>query len=239
MKGGGRDAPPLAGWRSALDAAGSVELKLMDTEGSSEPYGAARGWREWRDAATSLHSGRIVGLHLRGRVSSEARVVVDGPQPETSFDSVARWCARGSSRSDCLGRNPPPTRPVSTRPGRRGRGPARTTAHQVDRSPASRLDVDRHPSQDVKTPRHLEDDEALSSEAGSDLLSQGVPAQVPSALRGLTAGFGMGPGVSPSREPPASPRPHRRTVFRARAELYVKQVASECGAEYVDVLIDG
>ncbi len=39
--------------------------------------------------------------------------------------------------------------------------------------------------------------------AGSDLLSQGVPAQVPSALRGLTAGFGMGPGVSPSLKPPA------------------------------------
>ena len=28
-------------------------------------------------------------------------------------------------------------------------------------------------------------------------------AAVPSALRGLTSGFGMGPGVTPSREPPA------------------------------------
>ena len=35
-------------------------------------------------------------------------------------------------------------------------------------------------------------------QAGGVLLSQGVSAQVPSALKGLTAGFGMGPGVSPS-----------------------------------------
>ena len=32
---------------------------------------------------------------------------------------------------------------------------------------------------------------------GGDLLSQGPGAPVPSALAGLTAGFGMGPGVSP------------------------------------------
>jgi hypothetical protein len=33
---------------------------------------------------------------------------------------------------------------------------------------------------------------------GGDLLSQDREAQVPSALRGLTALFGMGRGVSPS-----------------------------------------
>ena len=33
---------------------------------------------------------------------------------------------------------------------------------------------------------------------GGDLLSQAVAHQVPSALRGLTALFGMGRGVSPS-----------------------------------------
>jgi hypothetical protein len=37
---------------------------------------------------------------------------------------------------------------------------------------------------------------------GSDLLSQGVAPQVPSALTGLTTGFGMGPGVPPSLQPP-------------------------------------
>ena len=32
---------------------------------------------------------------------------------------------------------------------------------------------------------------------GDDLLSQGAASQVPSALAGLTSGFGMGPGVPP------------------------------------------
>ena len=32
---------------------------------------------------------------------------------------------------------------------------------------------------------------------GNDLLSRPVTGEVPSALEGLTAGFGMGPGVSP------------------------------------------
>ena len=37
---------------------------------------------------------------------------------------------------------------------------------------------------------------------GSDLLSQGTAPQVPSALAGLTTGFGMGPGVPLPRKPP-------------------------------------
>ena len=32
---------------------------------------------------------------------------------------------------------------------------------------------------------------------GNDLLSRAVSSQVPSALAGLTSGFGMGPGVAP------------------------------------------
>ena len=42
---------------------------------------------------------------------------------------------------------------------------------------------------------------------GGDLLSQGREAQVPSALRGLTALFGMGRGVAPSLSPPKVARP--------------------------------
>ena len=38
--------------------------------------------------------------------------------------------------------------------------------------------------------------------AGGVLLSREAPLAVPSALRGLTSGFGMGPGVSPSLWPP-------------------------------------
>ncbi len=37
---------------------------------------------------------------------------------------------------------------------------------------------------------------------GDDLLSQEVALQVPSALTGLTAGFGMGPGVPPPLKSP-------------------------------------
>lgn len=46
---------------------------------------------------------------------------------------------------------------------------------------------------------------------GGVLLSQALAGQVPSALRGLTALFGMGRGVSPSPRPPEKgerPRPH-------------------------------
>src|SRR5918999_902667 len=42
------------------------------------------------------------------------------------------------------------------------------------------------------------------SQIGGDLLSQALASQVPSALRGLTALFGMGRGVSPSLSPPKS-----------------------------------
>ena len=37
----------------------------------------------------------------------------------------------------------------------------------------------------------------LSKSLGGDLLSHPVSRAVPSALEGLTSGFGMGPGVSP------------------------------------------
>jgi hypothetical protein len=37
---------------------------------------------------------------------------------------------------------------------------------------------------------------------GGVLLSREASLAVPSALRGLTSGFGMGPGVSPSLWPP-------------------------------------
>ena len=40
---------------------------------------------------------------------------------------------------------------------------------------------------------------------GNDLLSQGPPSQVPSALEGLTTWFGMEQGVSPPLESPEEP----------------------------------
>ena len=49
---------------------------------------------------------------------------------------------------------------------------------------------------------HWRPSEQLLCKNGGDLLSQGREAQVPSALRGLTALFGMGRGVAPSLSPP-------------------------------------
>jgi hypothetical protein len=42
----------------------------------------------------------------------------------------------------------------------------------------------------------------LSKVRGGVLLSHEASLAVPSALKGLTSGFGMGPGVSPSLWPP-------------------------------------
>ena len=43
-----------------------------------------------------------------------------------------------------------------------------------------------------------------SAAAGGALLSHGAAPAVPSALAGLTSGFGMGPGVPPPPRPPAA-----------------------------------
>ena len=65
----------------------------------------------------------------------------------------------------------------------------------------------------------------LNERTGGDLLSQAVARQVPSALRGLTALFGMGRGVSPSlfaTGNPARPRPRRslKTAQSLRENKY-------------------
>jgi hypothetical protein len=51
----------------------------------------------------------------------------------------------------------------------------------------------------------------MSKETGGVLLSQALAGQVPSALRGLTALFGMGRGVSPSPRPPENRERPRRS----------------------------
>jgi hypothetical protein len=45
-------------------------------------------------------------------------------------------------------------------------------------------------------------DGPAQSMSGGVLLSHSLSVAVPSALKGLTSGFGMGPGVSPSPWPP-------------------------------------
>jgi hypothetical protein len=58
------------------------------------------------------------------------------------------------------------------------RGHENAPAHNDDEPPTGRL---------------------VEEETGGDLLSQALASQVPSALRGLTALFGMGRGVSPAQ----------------------------------------
>src|SRR2546423_9304819 len=66
------------------------------------------------------------------------------------------------------------------------------------------------------------------TQIGGDLLSQALAGQVPSALRGLTALFGMGRGVSPSLWPPKGcetggppPSPQNRTADRLKAGIKI------------------
>lgn len=51
---------------------------------------------------------------------------------------------------------------------------------------------------------------------GDDLLSRAVTSQVPSALAGLTSGFGMGPGVPP---PHKSPRENSQDIVPEQNDL--------------------
>src|SRR5207245_4576435 len=62
---------------------------------------------------------------------------------------------------------------------------------------------------------------------GGVLLSQALAGQVPSALRGLTALFGMGRGVSPSPKPPEKlerPRLSRSFKTAQRHSGYHKKI---------------
>ena len=54
----------------------------------------------------------------------------------------------------------------------------------------------------------------VDQETGGVLLSQALAGQVPSALRGLTALFGMGRGVSPSLKPPEKDERPRLPVLQ-------------------------
>ena len=65
----------------------------------------------------------------------------------------------------------------------------------------------------------------LNLAPGSDLLSQPVARQVPSAQRGLTAVFGMGTGGSPSVWPPGK---SRRSLLVARRSEYDDNQVKVC-----------
>ena len=56
---------------------------------------------------------------------------------------------------------------------------------------------------------------------GNDLLTHPVTRKVPSALEGLTAGFGMGPGIPPPLKSPRNPILHVNGTCFACAQTYV------------------
>jgi hypothetical protein len=66
------------------------------------------------------------------------------------------------------------------------------------------------------------DERKAKDPPGNDLLSQGLAPQVPSALAGLTAWFGMEQGVSP---PLQSPRGSFIVCFRSLGTLRTEQNA--------------
>ena len=63
---------------------------------------------------------------------------------------------------------------------------------------------------------------------GGVLLSHEASLAVPSALRGLTSGFGMGPGVSPSLWPPGTLWSCTGRVRPYLQNRIVERVAQEC-----------
>jgi hypothetical protein len=92
---------------------------------------------------------------------------------------------------------PPP--PVRRRPAcRPGRPPRSQPPARAARSPRLSARSARRPRPRRAALRAAR----LSQKTGGVLLSQALAGQVPSALRGLTALFGMGRGVSPSPRPP-------------------------------------
>lgn len=63
---------------------------------------------------------------------------------------------------------------------------------------------------------------------GDDLLSQRCVPPVPSALTGLTSGFGMGPGVSPPLKSP------EESVFILKADYLLNRRLALSGRQLVD-----
>jgi hypothetical protein len=70
-----------------------------------------------------------------------------------------------------------------------------------------------------KAPCHCR---GLVKGSGSDLLSQAVTRQVPSALEGLTTVFGMGTGVSPPPLPPENFAPFDNRISDEDLQIWLE-----------------
>jgi hypothetical protein len=158
--------------------------------------------RSYCSRTTTTSTGRSTGTSLqRPFIRTEWRCAGErGPGvPVARRSRVTRVCARSTA---CRRR---PSLIGSRAHGTPASASARTTRRSAAAARSNR-----------RSRRRIADGPpaggpSLSQKTGGVLLSQALASQVPSALRGLTALFGMGRGVSPSPKPPEKherPRPH-------------------------------
>ena len=129
--------------------------------------------------------------------------------PHRSFHDARRRPSPTSLRASAAPRCAPSTRPsLRCRPcpalpvPRRGRGAGAGGPGPVARARGTLRFPGRHVRQRTRNAKKPPPRRGLQKKSGGDLLSQGVPPQVPSALAGLTSVFGMGTGVTPPLWPP-------------------------------------
>jgi hypothetical protein len=166
-------------------------------------------------------------LYHRARLHHRARQHRTGPgRPRRHGHAQHRWSVPGSGprREPCSGRVPRRRNGRRPGPARLPRSLLRSSSLMATMAPrlTGRAPGDdpafsgnsprRNPAAETSLTETLGPDNAVEAApcwerpqlkmSGSVLLSHAVPRAVPSALKGLTSGFGMEPGVSPSPWPP-------------------------------------
>ena len=157
------------------------------------------GARAARARGRLTHSGRGRGARPCQASRTLPTRFISGPcrARESGVRSTApqpSWVERteGAGRPTCGGGGVPSTSCVERTRGGMPRPDVRRARRPV---PGARAGGPLLPAVNAREPPGWA---ALVEDIGGDLLSQALASQVPSALRGLTALFGMGRGVSPS-----------------------------------------
>ncbi len=144
----------------------------------------------------------------------------------------------GTTSSPSLPPDPPNHPPRATRPPTRtypaatigGEHPAGTPASWTA---APQSSTHRSSNQQLRAKKQRSPSQSeglLQRNPGGVLLSQGATPQVPSALAGLTAVFGMGTGVSPPPWPPETVRPRAQRCTK-------KAQRARCGPNWATLSV--
>ena len=150
---------------------------------------------------------------LGGRLGRACRGPSSAPSgaAQAREDPASRAAARAGTRLPVPGQ--PPSGPAP------GPSPGERTQRRAERG--SRVAPRRLPAVDPaagpNSRQAARRRPIASQKTGGVLLSQALASQVPSALRGLTALFGMGRGVSPSPKPPEK---HERPRLPGPSKLH-------------------